>query len=144
MSPTRAAPESSTRDCAPARSSAFSSPIARHRLFFNGGAHVRRSRKSSLGPGASERNRPAAMYQERIREIWDAVVLESARWGDARRPNLPYTRGSEFQRELNFLMNNYFPNRSNTVLNQLRGIRLYPRVVAPTFSRHGGFVEPGL
>jgi len=94
-------------------------------------------------PQHPERNRPAADYGKRIAEIDPAIILESARWGDVRRPLLPYTRNVEWQAELDWLLGSYFPQRSRNVINQLRASQLLPAVGAPVFSRAGGVVPPG-
>ncbi len=98
-----------------------------HRHFFNGGL---------LTP---EKNRERLM--RRKNEIDRAVVAESARWGDAKRTS-PLTR-SDWQNAVNAVLNNYFPQRSGIVLNQLRAKGLYPNIVAPTFSQHGGPINAG-
>lgn len=90
-----------------------------------------------------ERNRPAALYARRLAEIDDAIVLESARWGDVRRPGQPYTRGVEWVAERDALLGAYFPQRSARLLAQLRAGGLYPRTAPPTFAREGGTVDPG-
>lgn len=99
-----------------------------HRHFFNGGL---------LTP---EKNRER--FLRRKNEIDRAVVGESARWGDAKRSN-PYTRNVEWVNAINGILNNYFPTRSDIVLNQLRGDGLYPSVTAPSFNQHGGPVNAG-
>ena len=71
-----------------------------------------------------------------------AVVAESARWGDQHSGN-PYTRDEHWERERDNILNNYLPRRSQTVLNQFRGARLYPTIPAPELNRRGGFIEPG-
>jgi hypothetical protein len=114
-----------------------------HRHFFNGGPLYVDPVNRNWDPEHPERNRPAALYMKRIAEIDDAIVLESARWGDVRRPGQPYTRDNEWMTELNALLRNYFPQRSLNVLNQLRAINLYPRTQAPVFNRHGGRIETG-
>ena len=113
-----------------------------HRHFFGGALYV-----DPAAPGWDEehpeRNAPAALYMKRIREIDPAIRLESARWGDNRRPAQPYTRDREWMAELNWLLKTYFPRRSAIVLEQLRAAGLYPRLGAPVFSRPGGLVDPG-
>src|SRR5207247_2565232 len=71
------------------------------------------------------------------------VVGESARWGDVRRATPPYTRNVEWIAELNRLVNEYFPVRTQIYLEQLKAARLYPNVVAPAFNQQGGDVPPG-
>lgn len=68
-----------------------------------------------------------------------AIVGESARWGDAKRAT-PYTRDVEWVTERDRLLENYLPQRTNVVLNQLRSASLYPNTDAPVFSQHGGHV----
>jgi hypothetical protein len=99
-----------------------------HQHFFNGGL---------LMPDAC-----AARLMRRKNEIDRAVVGESARWGDSKR-STPITR-DDWLNTINGRLNNYFPQRTGIVLNQLRTKGWYPSVVAPAFSQHGGFVEKGL
>jgi CotH kinase protein/Lamin Tail Domain/Chitobiase/beta-hexosaminidase C-terminal domain len=94
-----------------------------HRTFFNNGA---------LTPAANQ-----ARFARRTNEIFSAVVLESARWGDSKR-NEPFTRNVDWLSEVNRIQQDYFPQRSTRVLSQFRTKGWYPAVVAPTFSQHGG------
>ncbi|HZN64859.1 MAG TPA: FN3 associated domain-containing protein, partial [Tepidisphaeraceae bacterium] len=100
-----------------------------HEHFFNGGV---------LTP-----EKAAARYMELAAIIDRAIVGESARWGDRQRPGQPYTRDNEWMTEQNRLLNEYFPVRTEEVLNQLRAINLYPSVAAPVFSQHGGMISQG-
>lgn len=100
-----------------------------HKHFFNGGA---------LTPEPS-----AERWRRRRDEIHDAVVGESARWGDRRR-EVPYTRDIEWTVENQRLLLNYFPARTHIQVEQFRSAGLYPRVNAPEFSQHGGQFFPGL
>ncbi|MEO8426230.1 MAG: lamin tail domain-containing protein, partial [Verrucomicrobiota bacterium] len=99
-----------------------------HRHFFNGGA---------LTPSAC-----TARFMTRKNEIDRAVVGESARWGDAKRAT-PFTRDLEWVSAINNIVNNFFPRRSDIVLDQLKVDGLYPSVVAPLFNQHGGNVDKG-
>jgi hypothetical protein len=113
----------------------FADHVQRH--FFNGGA---------LTP---EQN--VSRWQKRAREVELPIIAESARWGDYRRdvhrfsdaPFELYTRDKQWRTEQARLLNNYFPGRTQTVLNQLRKAGLYPAVDAPAFSQSGGKIEPG-
>jgi hypothetical protein len=96
-----------------------------HRHFFNNGL---------LTPASCSN-----LFMVRKNEIDRAVVGESARWGDAKRAT-PFTRDVEWMTEINRVLNNYIPQRSGIVLNQLRAKQLYPTVVAPSFNQHGGHV----
>lgn len=66
-----------------------------------------------------------------------AIVCESARWGDVVRTTQPYTRDVEWIAEKNRLLTQFFPRRTDLVIQQLKNAGLYPNVVAPSFSIHG-------
>lgn len=98
-----------------------------HRHFFNNGLLTR--------------TQNVARFNARRAQIDRAVVGESARWGDAKR-NPAFTR-QNWLSAVNDVLNNFFPTRTEIVLNQLKGDNLYPSVVAPQFNRHGGNVDAG-
>ena len=81
-----------------------------------------------------------ARYQEIAGELPQAIVAESARWGDMHR-STPYTK-AEWQNEINNVVS-FFNGRNSVFLQQLRTAGLYPTVVAPTFNQHGGQVPSG-
>ena len=98
-----------------------------HYLMFNGGV---------LTPQTA-----SSIYALRLMEIDRAIVAESARWGDNRNPDkAPYTR-STWIREKDRLLTNFFPARTEVLLSQLRRENLYPKLMAPILSQHGGNVE---
>ena len=88
-------------------------------------------------------DRTKACWLDRAEEIRLALVAESARWGDAHRPNDPYTPDDEWQAELDFFCDEYFPQRTGIVLNQIKARGLYPNVEPPTFKVPGGPVPSG-
>jgi len=92
---------------------------------------------------------PAAadLYKVRMDQIDRAIVGESARWGDNRRPTNPYTR-ADWLNTQNTKLASFFPTRSNQVLASLRNANLYPQVAAPEFRidgalQHGGHAAIG-
>lgn len=97
-----------------------------HRAFFND------------GPLATSNS--VARYQSITDEIADAIVAESARWGDMHRSS-PYTP-AQWANEVNNVVN-WLNARNNVFLGQLQSAGLYPTVEAPTFSQFGGQVTPG-
>ncbi len=97
------------------------------RYFFNGGL---------LTPEANR-----ARLLRRRDELDRAVVGESARWGDAKR-STPFTR-QDWVNAVNNVLNNFLPQRTGIVLNQLRADGLYPNVAAPALNQYGGNVNPG-
>ncbi|MHC4587479.1 MAG: CotH kinase family protein, partial [Planctomycetota bacterium] len=104
----------------------FADRVYRH--FFNDGL---------LTPGMSQ-NRIRA----RAEQIELAIIAESARWGDSKRSS-PFTRDSHWQPEIDRILNNYLPSRTEVVLEQFKSVGWYPRVEAPTFSHRTAQVEPG-
>lgn len=106
----------------------FADRVQRH--FFNGGI---------LTPAVA-----SAGYQARAALVRDALFGEAARWGayrhEQRDANIPGYDMNTWSNEYNRLINSYFPQRSDKVLAQLKGIGLYPSVAAPVFSQHGGTV----
>ena len=95
-----------------------------------------------------------ARWDARHEQVWRALVPESARWGDYRRDvhqHQNYTpeqydlfhRDEHYEAHRDWLINTYFPERRDIVLNQFRQRGLWPTLVAPRFSQHGGRIEPG-
>ncbi len=105
----------------------FGDRVQRH--FFNDGA---------LTPGQTE-----AIFDFHASSLDQAIVAESARWGDLLRPSNPYER-SDWLAEITNIRENYLSPRVGTVLSQFRSDGLYPRVAAPVFApQHGGEVAAG-
>jgi len=105
-----------------------------HKHFFNDGL---------LTPTSA-----AALYQAAVDRVDRAVVGESARWGDNAYADAPYTHDEHWAAERDRLLDTYFPGRTNTVLNQLKGYSLYPDVDAPAFyvnaaEQYGGEISRG-
>lgn len=83
-----------------------------------------------------------ARWEARRLEMDNAMVAESARWGDYRRdvhrrgsPYVLFTREQHAAAENNRLMQTYFPVRTNTVLSQLQNAGLYPTIAAPLYRK---------
>ena len=82
------------------------------------------------------------LFSQRASELNLAIVGESARWGDNWTPGTPYTAD---QRNANVqtLLTNYFPQRTQVVINQFIAKGWLPSLIAPLFSSYGGTVNPG-
>ncbi len=77
----------------------------------------------------------------RAQQIQQAIIAESARWGDAKvHPPMSKTN---WQNEVNSLINSYFPQRTQIVLLQMRSVNMFPAQALVTFSQNGGTIEPG-
>jgi hypothetical protein len=85
-----------------------------------------------------------ATYQARVDEIFEAVIAESARWGD-NRVSTPYTQ-ADFNATATNLMVAFFPVRTNTVGGeggQFDGRGWLVTLDAPEFNQYGGEFTPG-
>jgi hypothetical protein len=82
-----------------------------------------------------------ARYAALTNELFRGMIGESARWGDAQRE--PPVLREDWVNAVSRVMNNYLPNRSPIVLQQLRNRGLYPAVGAPVLSQMGGEVPDG-
>ena len=113
-----------------------------YRMYFADRAH-----KYLFNNGALTPENTIALCQKRAEQIDLAIIGESARWGDQRsdRRNNPYTKADWWAEVNGYLVESYFPRRTQIVIDQLKNRGLYPQVAAPTFQingtyRHGGYV----
>lgn len=100
-----------------------------------------RAQRHFFNDGALTTAVSQAIFSSSSDVIENAVIGESARWGDAKRSN-PYDQ-ADWQNAISDKLSSFIPNRGNTVLNQLRNINLYPDIDAPSFTQHGGQVPIG-
>lgn len=105
--------------------------------FFNGGA---------LTPEPN-----IERYTKLANEIDLAIIAETARWGDYRKDVMPsdndrilYTRNDYWLPQQEYLLNNYFPYRTDIVVQQFRQIGLFPDIEAPVFSHESGEMSSGI
>ena len=102
-----------------------------------------RMHKHMFNDGALTPTGVRRVFDKWVDLLRDPLKAESARWGDAQRTGNPYTVEDEWQNEVDRRRNSYFPARTNTVFNQLKGQGLYPDTDAPSYNQHGGNVEGG-
>jgi len=84
----------------------------------------------------------AERYLLRAEQLDLPIIAESARWGDYRRDVHPYQSNDTYWLytkdhwldELSFLVDTYFPQRTNVFLSQLRQVKLFPSAQAPQFA----------
>ena len=104
-----------------------------------------RLHKHFFNAGAMTRKFTAQRWMKLATDLDMAIIAESARWGDYRRdvhqyssgPYELYTKNDFWLPEQQRLIDTYFPLRSENVLNQYKGMGLYPNVAAPVFNQHG-------
>ncbi|MBN1806341.1 MAG: CotH kinase family protein, partial [Sedimentisphaerales bacterium] len=104
-----------------------------HRHFFNDGA---------LTPDGA-----TALYQVRLNDVDRSVVGESARWGDNqidRFAHIRYMRDPHWLLERDWLLDEYFQQRTFIVLDQFKSRGWYPNADAPVFYVNGSYQHGGL
>ncbi|MDA7888500.1 lamin tail domain-containing protein [Akkermansiaceae bacterium] len=94
-----------------------------------------RIHKHYFNDGAFTPARNIARLQSRIDESQISFYSEAARWN--------FRTPSSWQSYQDNLVNNDFPNRTATMISRFRAAGMYPALDAPTFSQHGGSVNPG-
>ena len=90
---------------------------------------------------ANNRARLAAIESE----IENAMIAESARWGDEGSADAGdvFDRDDEWRAEVNWLKNVFVQSRNPIIINQFRSNHLFPSVSAPAFGVRGGEVPVG-
>ena len=83
--------------------------------------------------GAMTPTRNVRRLEERMKEIEDSLVVESARWG--------YRSPESWEGAAEDAINNLFPSQSNTLISRLRSRGLYPTADATVLSQHGGVIQ---
>src|SRR6185503_11370563 len=114
----------------------FGDRVQKH--FFNGGALTPSNNVGRFLASASV--------------ISNAVVGESARWGDARKTGVPagqigtgvtFTRDEWWRPEIDKLATQFFPRLTFDNVARFRAGSLYPALGAPIFNQFGGAVNNG-
>ncbi|MBR5900799.1 CotH kinase family protein [bacterium] len=108
----------------------FASRVCKH--YFNG--------------GAAETKRMQELFMRRADSITNAIVCESARWGDIRAPygdRLPLRRDRDWQPNITYIRNKFLPHRYEVTLEQYRAAGWFPEWDPPILSLCGGTVYPG-
>jgi hypothetical protein len=104
-----------------------------HKFLFNNGA---------LTPGPA-----LARYQPLVNQITQAIVGESARWGNYeiayRNIGTQLFTKDNWTAATNNNITNWFPARTGIVIQQLKNAGLYPSTDAPEYSQFGGSVPVG-
>ncbi|QDU88931.1 CotH protein [Pirellulimonas nuda] len=116
-----------------------------HKHLFNAGALYVDPSSPSYDPQNPQGNVPASRFADLSETVFDAMVAESARWGD-QHVTVPRTRDLEWQQQLDYMLGVYFRDRHGIVLDQWRSAGLYPDTGAPEFlvdsvRQHGGELD---
>ncbi len=73
------------------------------------------------------------LIKQRIQAIDTAIIAESARWGDSK-THPPRTKDDHWQVQIDYILNEYLPQRPEIVLNQFKNKNWYPEISAPVFT----------
>lgn len=84
----------------------------------------------------------AERIMQRKRQLDVAIIAESARWGDSKR-GTPYTRDEHWLPAVNWILDEWFPNRNDILLDQFINKGWYPNFQPPAFNTAGGEVVKG-
>lgn len=107
---------------------------------------VSRICKHYFNGGAAEPKRMQELFMKRANSITNAIVCESARWGDIRAPygdRLPLRRDRDWQPNITYIRNKFLPHRFEVTLAQYRAAGWFPECDPPLFSIPGGEVPYG-
>lgn len=101
-----------------------------YRIMFADAVYKHLFNKGALTPANFEK-----IFRARVKEIEQAVILESARWGDYRKDIsfITYTKNEYWIPEVNKVLNEYIPQRRDIVIGQLRDTKnmLFPKYMPP-------------
>jgi len=84
--------------------------------------------------GALTTQKATERFQYRVSQIRKGVIAETARWGSSQ---------ADWLNNVDWYLNDFFPNRSNFLLSELVNMDYYPTFDPPVYSQFGGQVFPG-
>ena len=102
--------------------------------------------KHYFNNGVCTKDKLQNLFQKRANSIRDAVIMESARWGDIRQSYssvLPFERDRDWLPEIDFITEVFLPARRQITLFYFRGRGWFPDLDPPIFSQPGGIVAKG-
>ncbi|HSR18156.1 MAG TPA: T9SS type A sorting domain-containing protein, partial [Ignavibacteriaceae bacterium] len=97
--------------------------------------------KHFFNEGCMTPGKASVLFLSRANEIDTAIIGESARWGDIHIN--PIGTKDLWQWAIDDIMNNYFPYRTNIVLNQLKAANLYPNIDPPELINNDQKISAG-
>ncbi len=82
-------------------------------------------------------SKSASRMIERIEQIDTAIIAETARWGDAQMGDDPAMTKEVWEDEVSLLMDDFFPLRTDIVIQQLKDVDLYSDLFPPEINVSG-------
>ncbi|MGC4065926.1 MAG: CotH kinase family protein [Polyangiaceae bacterium] len=86
---------------------------------------ARRAHELLEAGGAFSRDKMVEVHRRRVDEIDQAIVVESARWGDAQSPSRPRTKREHFEPAVQLVEGEFLTKRGAILIEQLREAGLY-------------------
>lgn len=90
--------------------------------------------KHFFGDGALTPQKAAERFELRADEIRKGTIAETAQWGGSQ---------ADWLNNVDWYLNDYFPNRTDFVINKLIDSSYYTPIAPPVYSQAGGQVFPG-
>jgi hypothetical protein len=104
---------------------------AEYRIRFADRAYKFLNMNGALTPAAC-----STRFKFRADQINLAIIAESARWGDAQ-TTTPLTRDNDWTPEINSVLNDYIPYRTEILIDQLSSADLYSTIQPPEVKQAG-------
>ncbi len=101
-----------------------------------------RMRLHYTGDGALTAHKNIERFLSRKEEIDLAIIAESARWGDSKRSD-PLNRDQHWLSAINWIVEEFFPDRTDQVLQQVINKGWFPIAPAPRLNAKTGVVDKG-
>ncbi|MCA9198863.1 MAG: chitobiase/beta-hexosaminidase C-terminal domain-containing protein, partial [Planctomycetales bacterium] len=104
-------------------------------------AFADRVQKHFFNDGPLTTENATALMQRRAAQIDQAIIAESARWGDQHN-TVPLNKNT-WLAEVDWLYNTFLARRREIVLGQFRNRDLFPELAAASLNQYGGQVDVG-
>jgi hypothetical protein len=116
-----------------------------HRLVENEDYRMRfadRAYRYLFNDGILTPENAAQVFFKRSLEFDDAIIGESARWGDVENWAL-FTKDDHWKPNIERAMRDYFPHRTNIVIEQLQNEKLLPTLAPPEIRINNNLINQG-
>jgi hypothetical protein len=95
-----------------------------------------RIHKHFFNDGALTPSKNIQRLKRRVDEARLGFISEAARWGNL------FREPTSWESYQNNLLNNHFPGLTKTMIGRFKSAGMYPDIIAPVYSQHGGSVSP--
>ncbi|MEJ6578664.1 MAG: lamin tail domain-containing protein [Akkermansiaceae bacterium] len=99
-----------------------------------------RAQKHFFNGGMLTKARVEADFNELGNSLSRTIIPETARWGNS---NSSFYTPTTFANAIGWLATGFSATRTETVIQQMQAVGVFPNTLAPSFSQHGGEVPAG-